>query len=149
MSLSRRNLLISGSAGLAAICAQGAFARPAIGVEPQLLRRALAALDRHQIASRDVIGVADFVLPSRAPRFHLVDIAGGHVSSHLVAHGRGSDPGHTGWLEHFSNGPGSNATSAGAYRTEGFYMGAHGRSIPPQRPGYEQQQCAGARHCRA
>jgi hypothetical protein len=46
-----------------------------------------------------------------------------------VAHGRGSDPKHTGWLEHFSNGFGSNATSSGAYRTEDFYVGAHGRSL--------------------
>jgi hypothetical protein len=58
-----------------------------------------------------------------------VDIAGGRVSSHLVAHGRGSDPAHTGWLQHFSNAPSSHATSAGAYRTDGLYIGAHGRSI--------------------
>jgi hypothetical protein len=46
-----------------------------------------------------------------------------------VAHGRGSDPNHTGWLERFSNGFGSNATSSGAYRTDNFYVGAHGRSL--------------------
>jgi hypothetical protein len=58
-----------------------------------------------------------------------VNTASGQISSHLVAHGRGSDPAHTGWLERFSNGLGSNATSSGAYRTEGFYVGAHGRSM--------------------
>jgi hypothetical protein len=58
-----------------------------------------------------------------------LDVASGRVSSHLVAHGRGSDPAHTGWLHHFSNAPRSNATSAGAYRTDGLYTGAHGRSI--------------------
>jgi hypothetical protein len=96
-----------------------------------LLRRALAALDRHgaAIPNRDVIAIADFSLPSRAPRFHLVDVASGRVSSHLVAHGRGSDPGHTGWLQRFSNMPSSNATSDGAYLTDGLYTGAHGRSI--------------------
>ena len=43
-----------------------------------LLRRALAALQRHQdsIRYRDFIGVADFSLPSRAPRFHLVKLRG-------------------------------------------------------------------------
>jgi hypothetical protein len=46
-----------------------------------------------------------------------------------VAHGRGSDPGHTGWLERFSNDNGSNASCAGAFRTDGYYVGAHGRSI--------------------
>ncbi|MGO9353193.1 MAG: murein L,D-transpeptidase catalytic domain-containing protein, partial [Mycobacterium sp.] len=45
------------------------------------------------------------------------------------AHGRGSDPSRTGWLERFSNEPRSNATSAGAYRTDSFYVGAHGHSL--------------------
>ena len=80
-------------------------------------------------AYRDFIGVADFSLPSRAPRFHLVNLADGSVQSHLVAHGRGSDPSHTGWLERFSNEPRSNATSAGAYRTGSLYVGAHGHSM--------------------
>ena len=103
-----------------------------VGVSPILLRRALGALDRYGavIPNRDVIAIADFSLPSRTPRFHLVDIAGGRVvGAHLVAHGRGSDPAHTGWLQRFSNEPRSNATSAGAYRTGGPYVGAHGRSI--------------------
>ncbi len=46
-----------------------------------------------------------------------------------TAHGRGSDPSHTGWLERFSNEPHSYATSAGAYRTGSFYDGVHGHSI--------------------
>jgi hypothetical protein len=94
-------------------------------------RRALAALEKHgaAIPNRDVIAIADFSLASRTPRFHLVDIAGGRANAFLVAHGRGSDPAHTGWLQRFSNEPCSNATSAGAYRTDGLYVGAHGRSI--------------------
>ena len=100
-------------------------------VAPGLLERAFHALERHRdaIAHRDFIGVADFSLHSRTPRFHLVNVTDGSVRSHLVAHGRGSDPSHTGWLERFSNEPRSNATSAGAYRTGDFYMGAHGHSI--------------------
>jgi hypothetical protein len=96
-----------------------------------LLGRALDALERHResITYRDFIGVADFSLPSRAPRFHVVKLADGSVQSHLVAHGRGSDPSHTGWLERFSNEPRSNATSAGAYRTGSLYVGAHGHSM--------------------
>jgi len=88
-------------------------------------------LERHRgsIAHRDFIGVADFSLPSRTARFHLVSLADGSVRSRLVAHGRGSDPAHTGWLERFSNEPHSNATSAGAYRTGSLYVGAHGHSI--------------------
>ena len=100
-------------------------------VNAGLLRRALDALEQHRgaIEHRDFIGVADFSLPSRMPRFHVVKLADGSVTSHLVAHGRGSDPTHTGWLERFSNEARSNATSAGAYRTGDFYRGAHGHSI--------------------
>lgn len=100
-------------------------------VSPSLLRRALAALQdhRHRIVHRDVIGIADFSLPSRTPRFHVVTLADGSARSHLVAHGRGSDPARTGWLERFSNEPGSNATSAGAYLTGDRYVGAHGQSM--------------------
>lgn len=128
MNLSRRRILVSSACALVAATARPAFAAPA----PELLREALQALDRHsaQIPNRDVMAVADFSLPSCQPRFHLVDVAAGRViASHLVAHGRGSDPRHTGWLERFSNDEGSYATSAGAFRTDGFYVGGHGRSI--------------------
>ena len=136
MVLSRRFFINLAVAGLAS---GSAGARLALGrtvasdgrIDASLLRRALDALDRHRgsIVYQDSIGVVDFSLPSRAPRFHLVNLADGTVQSHLVAHGRGSDPSHTGWLEHFSNEPRSNATSAGAYRTGSMYMGAHGRSM--------------------
>lgn len=100
-------------------------------LSPGASRRALAALERHRdsITHRDVMGIADFSLPSSAPRFHLLSLVDGSVRSYLVAHGRGSDPAHTGWLERFSNEPHSYATSAGAFRTTGVYVGEHGRSI--------------------
>ena len=100
-------------------------------VAPSLIERALVALERHRdsITHRDLIGVADFSLHSRTPRFQLVNLIDGSVKSYLVAHGRGSDPAHTGWLERFSNEPRSNATSAGAYRTGSSYVGAHGHSM--------------------
>jgi hypothetical protein len=121
--------LASGSAGARLVSARPEAVDGQLA--PSLRQRALDALERHQdsISYRDYIGVADFSLPSRAPRFHLVNLADGSVRSHLVAHGRGSDPAHTGWLERFSNEPRSNATSAGAYRTGAPYLGAHGRSM--------------------
>jgi hypothetical protein len=135
---SRRFFIGMSFAGLSS----GTFARavfapvPAAGAEatqvaPSLIERARLALERHRdsIAHRDFIGVADFSLHSRTPRFHLVNLMDGSVKSHLVAHGRGSDPAHTGWLERFSNEPRSNATSAGAYRTGTLYVGAHGHSM--------------------
>jgi hypothetical protein len=100
-------------------------------LNPGLLRRALAALEQHRerVVHRDVLAIADFSLPSRAPRFHLMTLADGATSSHLVAHGKGSDPAHTGWLERFSNEPHSNATSSGAFLTGDRYVGAHGHSL--------------------
>jgi hypothetical protein len=133
--VSRRFFINLALAGLACGSARATLAlgRPESvdQIDPRLLRRALDALEHHHdsIGYRDFIGVADFSLPSRAPRFHLVNLADGSVRSHLVAHGRGSDPAHTGWLERFSNEPRSNATSAGAYRTGSLYLGAHGRSM--------------------
>lgn len=134
MQLSRRSLLASGLAGISAAAAGGpafAAAGDEAALSPSLLRRALGALEKHRdgIAHRDVIAIADFAKPSRARRFHLLDVASGRLKSFLVAHGRGSDPEHTGWLERFSNQPSSNATSSGTFRTEGFYIGEHGRSI--------------------
>ena len=99
-------------------------------VRPELMRRALAALDRHagRIPNRDRIAIADFAAPSAQPRFHLVDLANGSSRSFLVAHGSGSDPRHTGWLHRFSNENGSNASSEGAFTTADYYVGKHGRS---------------------
>jgi hypothetical protein len=101
------------------------------GIDSQLFARAKAALDRHgsSLLHRDRIGIADFSRASREARFHIVDLQQGRVESHRVAHGRGSDRGHTGWLEEFSNDFGSNATSNGAYRTSEFYEGKYGLSM--------------------
>lgn len=98
-------------------------------VRPQLLRRALAALDAQGgRVKRDRIAIADFAAPSGQPRFHLLDLASGASTSLLVAHGSGSDPSHTGWLQRFSNEPGSNASSEGAFVTADYYVGKHGPS---------------------
>ena len=97
---------------------------------PNLLAKARAALARHRahITHTDVIAIADFTLASRQPRFHLIDIASGQTTSLLVAHGRGSDPANIGFVERFSNQPGSYATSNGSYVTGDAYVGKHGRS---------------------
>jgi hypothetical protein len=99
------------------------------GIDAQLFQRAKAALDQHQVWPRDVIGIADFSKPSSEPRFHLVDLQNGTVESHLVAHGRGSDPRHSGFLERFSNDFGSCATSSGTYVTGDYYDGKYGLSL--------------------
>ena len=137
MVVSRRLFINLAVSGLASATAGAGWASSLeagganMGIDRGLLRRALEALEQHQdrIEFRDVIGVADFSKPSRTPRFHVVSLTDGDIRSYLVAHGRGSDPSHTGWLERFSNEPHSNATSAGAYRTGTLYMGAHGHSM--------------------
>lgn len=131
--ISRRDALTAGlacAAGLALPVKASAAVSAESAVRPALLRRALAAFERHGAAfpARDVIGIADFAVPSRKPRFHLLDMASGRATTLLVAHGRGSDPGHSGWLERFSNEFGSAASSEGAYRTGDEYSGKHGRS---------------------
>lgn len=93
-----------------------------------LARKALAA-NSAQIAHHDVVALADFSEPSWRRRFHLVDMKDGAVASYLVAHGKGSDLRHTGMLESFSDAPNSEATSRGAYRSAGEYIGEHGRSL--------------------
>ena len=157
LTYSRRQLLgAAASAGLFATMAQGstlaevvaglsdkpaplpatrvpARARIAVDpiIDPRLLARARASFDRHKSRLRhtDVVGIADFSRPSRDARFFLLDTASGRVSSHLVAHGRGSDPDHSGFLERFSNRIGSEASSAGGYVTGDFYPGKYGRSL--------------------
>lgn len=119
-------------AALASLAA-ASVARPALAstTTPGLLSLARRGLERagDAVRYRDVVGIADFTSPSKTPRFHLVDLRNGEATSLLVAHGRGSDPGHSGWLRSFSNQVGSAATSQGAYVTGDYYVGQHGRSM--------------------
>src|SRR5687768_6104717 len=97
---------ILATAGRPAIAAAATFST---AIDPRLKARALLALEakRSSILHADVIGITDFSRPSREARFFLLDVASGRVTSHLVAHGRGSDPYHIGCLQSFSNDYGS------------------------------------------
>ncbi|MBU7589350.1 MAG: murein L,D-transpeptidase catalytic domain family protein [Sphingopyxis terrae] len=153
LRLGRRTLMISGAAAAASVLARssaGPLAGPMPGreiaaaplprpdtqtirdaaLDPQLLRKALAAIDRHakSIRHRDRIAIVDFSAPSSEPRLHFLDVESGRASRLLVAHGSGSDPHHTGYAERFSNAPGSDASSEGAFVTGDYYVGKHGRS---------------------
>jgi hypothetical protein len=99
------------------------------GINPHLFQRAKVALDQHRIAARDWMGIIDFEIASRDPRFHVVDLRSGAVESYRVTHGKGSDRSHTGFLDHFSNTPGSEATSSGTYTTADYYNGKYGLSM--------------------
>ena len=153
MSLNRREMLRLGAAGAGGLLLSSAVGastlptpgfvgaqptpfRPPVpaapaGINPQLFARAKAALDSRgsMIRHRDVIGVVDFRLASHDARFHLVDLASGRAESFRVAHGRGSDPDHSGFVEMFSNQFGSHATSNGTYTTAETYNGKYGLSM--------------------
>ncbi|HET9428950.1 MAG TPA: murein L,D-transpeptidase catalytic domain family protein [Allosphingosinicella sp.] len=156
MSLSRRQFIEAGAATgvlaavssplIAAVARDTPIARPAppaatvparprIMVDPvvdsRIVARARAAFERHrsQIVHGDIVGIADFTRASRDDRFFLLDTNTGRVTRHLVSHGRGSDPSHTGFLQRFSNQFGSEASSNGAYLTSNYYHGKYGRSM--------------------
>jgi hypothetical protein len=116
------------AAALAAVPATAAIPTP---LDPRLLARAMASFQQHrsQVRVADVIAIADYSQPSRTRRFHLVDMVAGGTTSMLVAHGRGSDPAHSGWLQQFSNQDGSYASCSGAFVTGAEYVGKHGRSM--------------------
>ena len=132
--MNRRQFLTAGAAVTAGALLGGRAAAEALlrptGADA-LIARANAALDRHAgiIRNRDLVGVADFGRNSSTPRFHLIDLHNGRMDSFLVAHGRGSDPEHDGFLKTFSNQPNSFATSRGAYITYEWYKGKYGTSI--------------------
>ena len=124
----------------AAAAAAGSLALPArVFAQPSGLdARSATILEiaRREIARagdvlwrRDVAGIADFAPHSALPRFHFANVENGTVQSFRVAHGTGSDPQHDGFLKWFSNVPGSNATSRGAYVTWEWYTGRYGTSV--------------------
>lgn len=96
-----------------------------------LFARARRELERagRTIWLKDKVGIADFSRVSSEPRFFILDMASGAIHRYLVAHGRGSDPEHDGWLKSFSNEFNSFATSRGAYLTGTWYNGKYGTSL--------------------
>lgn len=151
MRLSRRGLILGGSAILAG-CATAPVAQmpivlaaappppplspvpqinpppldPGRLVRPELMSRAMAALDvhSHRITLRDRMYLVDFQKFSGDARMFEVDLIGGRVTAFRTCHGRGSDPEHSGFARTFSNTPESYMSSVGAYATAGAGWGA-------------------------
>ena len=131
--LTRRHFFSAAAGAAVAAQAGPSFAKGLVfpQVRPELLARARAALagKRRFIRNHDAMVVVDFSQPSRSERFHLVDLASDWVTSYHVTHGRGSDPRHLGMVQLFSNEPGSEASSSGAYVLRDAYNGRNGRSV--------------------
>ena len=131
--IDRRGLLKGAGAAALALPAGRAFAQPF--TIPEQHRRILGVAQReveragNVLWRKDIAGIADFALPSSLPRLHFANLEAGTVRSFLVAHGRGSDPEHDGFLKWFSNVPGSLCTSRGAYISYEWYVGKYGVSI--------------------
>lgn len=130
IALNRRDILAGGlAAGVATALPARAYG--ATAYERRVLDVAARETDRvgAELWRTDLVGVADFARPSWQPRLHFANLENGTVRSFLLAHGRGSDPEHDGWLKSFSNVPGSEATSRGAFLTCEWYKGKYGTSI--------------------
>jgi hypothetical protein len=93
-----------------------------------------AALSYYQanlaaIGNPRYLSVIDYTRHANEKRFFIVDMKTGAVETFLVAHGRGSDPDHTGYAGFFSNQEGSLATSLGFFLTGATYIGENGYSL--------------------
>lgn len=151
MRLSRRGLILGGSAMLAGCATAPAAELPIVLAEaapppplpripqitpppldpqrlvrPELMSRAMAALDihHHKITLRDRMYLVDFQKFSGEARLYEVDLIGGRVQAFRTCHGRGSDPEHSGFARTFSNTPESYMSSVGAYATAGASWGS-------------------------
>lgn len=103
------------------------------GLVPVALReRALEALDRHasSLPNRDKIYIVNFTHHSAQPRLFELNVITGEARAFHTAHGVGSDPAHTGYVQGFSNMVDSHASSVGAFRTAGASWGMrHGENV--------------------
>lgn len=95
------------------------------------LKRAIEYYDTYQskLANKKYITVIDYTKHNSKKRMYVINMQSGAVESMLVAHGRGSDPNHTGYAKKFSNTEGSKMTSLGFFITSGTYQGDNGYSM--------------------
>ncbi len=108
-----------------------------VGVDPNgiipknLLADALGFLDVNtdKFDNQRYMAVVDFSKSNSKKRFFLVNLETGAVEAHQVAHGTGSDPGHTGTPTRFGNVNNSFMSSLGYYRTMDTYDGKHPHSL--------------------
>ncbi|MEZ6001215.1 murein L,D-transpeptidase catalytic domain-containing protein [Hyphomonas sp.] len=131
-----RRFLAFAGVSLAALCLT-AMPAAAIPVDPQglirpeLLGQALASLKAHgDTADQTHLVIVDYARRSSEKRAYLVNLETGLVEDMFrAAHGSGSDRDHDGYLDQFSDVPGSSASPEGAYLLAEEYVGKHGRSL--------------------
>jgi hypothetical protein len=92
---------------------------PYNAIPDDIQAEALSAYRKH--AARNAfrgseIVMVDYRKPSGAPRLYILNLTNGAVEAYYVAHGRGSDPGHTKVALRFSDAPTTGMSSVGAFR---------------------------------
>jgi hypothetical protein len=101
------------------------------GIRQELYEKAILYYDTNvdRIQNKNYLSVVDFKKASGKHRFFIMDMNGGPMTSHVVAHGVNSDPDNTGTPSSFSNDIGSLQSSVGFYVTAETYDGVHGESL--------------------
>lgn len=101
---------------------------PAALLEAALTR---LAAEGCRTGGRHEIAVVDFARISASPRLWLVNLDTGarQATPVHVAHGKGSDPRHTGTARLFGDEHKTGMSSLGAFRGGSRYTGKHGRSV--------------------
>jgi hypothetical protein len=108
-----------------------ALLRQAPGLRGEVLRLALdatqAATEKGLVRRRNLLTVIDYSLPSSQPRLFVFDLGAKKLLfRELCAHGKNSGDDRA---THFSNSPGSLATSLGLFVTADPYIGSNGYSL--------------------
>lgn len=82
---------------------------------------------RRHLTDKPLVTIVDYSLPSDKRRLAVADVDSGKVLFYTyVAHGKGSG---SKYATHFSNRPGTDASSLGVYLTGRTYYGKHGYSL--------------------
>jgi len=104
---------------------------PTSVIAKDLLNRALAYYHANasKIPNKNYLTIVDFARHASTERLYIINMSTGAVWSLHVAHGKGSDPGNSGYVHAVSNVSGSNESSVGFYRTAETYSGKHGLSL--------------------
>ena len=84
-------------------------------------------VEREHLTDKPLVTIVDYSLPSAKRRLAVADVQTGKVLFYTyVAHGQGSG---LDYATHFSNKPGTDASSIGVYLTGHTYYGKHGYSL--------------------
>lgn len=88
---------------------------------------AYSHVKRENLTDTPLVTIVDYSLPSSKRRLAVADVRNGKVLFYTyVAHGKGSG---LKYATHFSNRPGTDASSLGVYLTGDTYYGKHGYSL--------------------